>query len=120
MLRFSSRVLTSRHEADGAEEAALGVVHLQRQQLPCKREHLICQRPKSSVVDLSAGQGQTIREGHGVLIGSVASANPQNLERTRDVREEIRERKQMSLSLKVLAAEQQTLRHLPVQTAATR
>lgn len=70
---------TSRDKTDGAEKAALRVVHLQGQQLVRKRENLICQRSKSSVMDLSAGQGQPVGEGHGVLARSVASTNPQDL-----------------------------------------
>lgn len=71
---------TSRDEADGAEEPTLCVVHLQWQQLASERENLIRQRPESSVVDLSAGQGQAVGESHGVLVRSVASANPQDLD----------------------------------------
>lgn len=74
------RFSTSRDEADGTEEPAFRVVHLQRQELPGKSENLICQRAEACVVDLSAGQGQAIGEGHGVLIRSVASANPQDLQ----------------------------------------
>lgn len=71
---------TSRDETDGAEEAALCVVHLQRQQLAGECEDLIRQRSKPGIVDLSAGQGQPVGEGHGVLVRSVASANPQDLD----------------------------------------
>lgn len=46
---------TSRDKADGAEEATLCVVHLQRQQLAGEREDMVSQRSKAGVVDLSAG-----------------------------------------------------------------
>ena len=80
-------LVTSRDQADGAEEPALRVVHLQRQQLSGESENLICERPESGVVDLSAGQGQAVGEGHGVLVGGVASANPQDLDNARRTKE---------------------------------
>lgn len=72
---------TSGDQADGAEEAALRVVHLQGQQLAGEREDVVGQRSKAGIVDLSAGQGQTVGEGHGVLVRSVASADSQDLDR---------------------------------------
>lgn len=51
---------TSGDEADGAEETTLSVVHLQGQQLASEREDVVGQRSKAGVVDLSAGQGQTV------------------------------------------------------------
>lgn len=71
---------TSRDEADGAEEATLCVVHLQWQQLAGERKDVVGQRSKAGVVDLSAGQSQTVGEGHGVLVRCVASADSQDLD----------------------------------------
>lgn len=74
---------TSRDKADGAEESALSVVHLQGQQLAGEREDVVGQWSKAGVVDLSAGQGQTVGEGHGVLVWGVTSADSQDLHRRR-------------------------------------
>ena len=51
---------TSRHQADGTEEATFCVIHLQGQQLAGEGEHLVCERAKASVVDLCTGQGQPV------------------------------------------------------------
>lgn len=59
---------TSTEQADGAEQARLRVVHLQR-------------TPEPGVVHLRPVQRQSVRERHGVLIRSVARADPQNLRR---------------------------------------
>lgn len=56
----TERGLTSTDEADGAEQARLRVVHLQRQQLPGKRKHQVCERAEARVVHLGPVQGQAV------------------------------------------------------------
>lgn len=70
---------TSWYETDGAEESGLGVVHLDGQQLVGEGEDQVSQRPEARVVHLGPVQGQSVREGHCVLIGGVASADTQDL-----------------------------------------
>jgi len=70
---------TSGDQADGAEEPALRLVHLQGQQLAGKSEHLVGERTEPGVVDLGPGEGEPVGEGHGVLVWSVARADPQDL-----------------------------------------
>lgn len=74
---------TSTQQADGAEQSCLCIVHLEGKQLVGEGEHQVRQRSKPSVVHLGAVQGQTVREGHRVLVRRVASADPQNLRSTR-------------------------------------
>lgn len=70
---------TSRDETDGTEEACLRVVHLDGQQLVGKSEHQVGERPEASVVHLRPVEGQSIRKGHGVLIGGVPCTDAQDL-----------------------------------------
>lgn len=70
---------TSRDQADGAEEPTFSLVHLQGQQLASELEHLVGQRTEASVVYLGPGEGESVGEGHGVLVRSVACADPQDL-----------------------------------------
>lgn len=72
-------VPTSTQQTDGAQEPRLSIVHLQRQQLVGESKHEVRQRPEAGVVHLSAVQRQPIRERHGVLVGGVPRADPQNL-----------------------------------------
>lgn len=78
-----NRRSTSTQQADGAEQSCLCIVHLEGKQLVGEGEHQVRQRSKPSVVHLGAVQGQTVREGHRVLVRRVASADPQNLRSTR-------------------------------------
>lgn len=77
--RRETRRITSAQKADGAEQARLSVVHLQRQQLVGEGEHQVGERPEAGVVHLRAVERQAVGEGHGVLIGGVAGADPQDL-----------------------------------------
>lgn len=75
--------MTSTDEADCTQEPGLSVVHLQRQELPSESKHQVCERPKASVVHLCSVEGQPVREGHGVLLWSVASTDTQHLQETK-------------------------------------
>ena len=68
---------TATDETDGAEEAGLGVVHLQRQQLAGEAEHQVGERPEARVVHLGPVQRQAVRERHGggVQVEEVSGSN---------------------------------------------
>lgn len=81
-----TRRSTSAEQADGAEQPCLRVVHLQRQQLVGEGEHQVRERPEAGVVHLCAVEGQSVGEGHGVLVWRVAGADPQNLKHGAEAR----------------------------------
>lgn len=51
---------TSTQQADGAEQARLCIVHLQREQLVSEGEHQVSERTKAGVVHLGPVQRQTV------------------------------------------------------------
>lgn len=72
---------TSWYETDGAQEPCLRVIHLDGQQLVGKSEHQVSEWAEASVVHLRPVEGQSIRKGHGVLIGGVPRTDAQDLTR---------------------------------------